>query len=271
MPQFKHDDLLFHYREAGEGIAFVFQHGLGGDTGQTFGIFRQPRGIRLVTLDCRAHGKTHPVGAAAKISIASYADDLVRLLDHLSIERAVLGGISMGSAIALNVALRYPDRMLGLVLSRAAWLCRPRRYNVRVYSRIAGLIRRYGPQKAEEAFRKSRIYRSTRRIAPESADSLLRQFRTPDIDKTFIKFERITRDSPCQDLKELAKIEVPTLVLANRRDPVHPFKYGKILAAVIPHAEFREITSKSASRERHAADVQRFITAFIQLHFGIPS
>ena len=92
--------------------------------------------------------------------------------------------------------------------------------------------------------------------------------RKPDF---FIKFKRITRDSPCQNLNNLVNIRIPTLVLANRQDPIHPFRYGEKLAKIIPHAELREITSKSTSREQHAADVQRFIIAFMQMHFGIHS
>ena len=67
------------------------------------------------------------------------ADDLVALLDHLEIERAVVGGISLGSAVAVNMALRYPERVRGLVLSRPAWIDRPLPENVRLYSMIAEL------------------------------------------------------------------------------------------------------------------------------------
>ena len=122
MPVFHRDALDFYYRDEGECIPFVFQHGLGGDTSQTFGIYRPPPGFRMLTLDCRAHGLTRPVGDESKIGIASFADDMLALLDHLGIDRAIFGGISMGAATALNLALRHPERVMGLVLSRPAWL-----------------------------------------------------------------------------------------------------------------------------------------------------
>jgi hypothetical protein len=56
---------------------------------------------------------------------------------------------------------------------------------------------------------------------------------------------------------------VPTLVLANRRDPIHPFEYGEALAQAIPGAEFKELTSKSVSRERHESEVQQFLEYFL--------
>src|SRR6266481_2761802 len=92
MPFFRHDGLDFHYREAGAGVPFVFQHGLGGDVNQPFGLFQPPSGFRLLAFDCRAHGQTVPLGDDRKISIAAFADDLAALLDHLSIPSAVVGG-----------------------------------------------------------------------------------------------------------------------------------------------------------------------------------
>ena len=46
------------------------------------------------------------------------------------------------------------------------------------------------------------------------------------------------------------------------------FEYGQILAGLIPGAEFQEVTSKSISKERHGAEVQRFLTEFLQKHFA---
>ena len=51
-------------------------------------------------------------------SFDTFADHVVALMDHLGIERCHLGGLSMGSAIALNIALRYPDRFKKLILLR---------------------------------------------------------------------------------------------------------------------------------------------------------
>ena len=111
MPIFEHDQIRFHFRETGQGVPVVLQHGLGGSVEQPFGLFVPPDGFRLLAMDCRGHGQTDPLGDPEKISIASFADDLQALLDSLQIPRAVVGGISMGAAVALNFALRFPDRV----------------------------------------------------------------------------------------------------------------------------------------------------------------
>jgi len=266
MPFFTRDGLSFHYREAGQGTAVVFQHGLGGDVGQPFSLVRPPPGFRLLAFDCRGHGETRPLGDVEKIGIAPFADDLAAFLDHLGVERAVIGGISMGAAVAMNFALRYPGRLLGLVLSRPAWLDAPLPGNVRLFGLIARLIRQYGAVGGREQFRQSPEYFELAALSPDVANSALSQFDHPRAEETVVKLERIAADAPCRRLEELKSIAVPTLVMANRQDPVHPFEYGETLARTIPHAIFWEITAKSVSLERHAADVQRHMVDFLTLH-----
>jgi pimeloyl-ACP methyl ester carboxylesterase len=261
------DDIHFYYQEAGCGVPFFFQHGMCSDVSQPFGLFRPPAGFRLLAFDCRAHGQTHPVGPDEKISLASFADDLLALMDHLKIERAVVGGISMGAAVALNFTLRYPGRASALVLQRPAWLDGPRRENANVYSTMAQLIRRHGAQKGLEVFKLSALYQNVSQQSPNAAKSLAGQFLRPRAEETVALLERIPLDAPNHDRAEWRAINVPTLVLASQRDPVHPFEYGATLAREIPGAAFKELTPKAVSVGQYNAETQRFIEDFLLEHF----
>ncbi len=267
MPTFDYDQMQFHYRDTGEGLPFIFQHGLTGDVEQPFGLFSPPPGVRLIAMDCRGHGLTEPLGDPDKISLARFADDLAALMSHLQIKQAVVGGISMGSAVAINFALRYPQRVVGLVLSRPAWLEGPVPENVALYAEISGLIRQYGPQIGREIFHRSPNYERLSREAPAVAASLSHAFELPRIEQRINILERLPEDRPYRKLSQLAAIRVPVLVMANKQDPVHPFEFGEALAEAIGGAEFRELTPKSVSREQHAADVQRHIEKFLTKHF----
>ena len=267
MPFFHHDGLKFHYRETGSGIPFIFQHGLGGDVNQPFGLFEPPPGFRLIAFDCRAHGQTAPVGDENKISIVSFADDLGALLDYLSIPFAVVGGISMGAAVALDFTLRFPKRVMGLVLSRPAWLDQPFPAERNTFLKIAKLIRQHGAIRGADLFKETNDYQKCLRESPDSADSLLSQFSHPRAEETVVKLERIPLHIPARKREDWAAITVPTLVLANRQDPIHPYEFGETLARMIPGAELRELTSKSVNVEAHAADVQRHIEAFLKKTF----
>ena len=69
---------------------------------------------RVVTWDERGHGET--VSRPEPFTYWDLARDCLGLLDHLGIERAVVGGMSQGGFIALRLALIAPERVRGLVL-----------------------------------------------------------------------------------------------------------------------------------------------------------
>ena len=267
MPFFTHDGTQFHYRTEGSGLAFIFQHGLGADLSQPFNLVRPPPGFRLLAFDTRDHGQTRPVSPPERLRFNTFAEDLLALLDHLEVQRAIVGGISMGAGVALNFILRFPDRALGLVLSRPAWLDAPNPWNVKMFSLITRLIRGHGARRGQELFKQTSDYQELLKTTPEVAHSLALQFESPGVEETAFRLESIIRDAPNTSRREWESIHVPTLILANRQDPIHPFEYGEILARHIPGAELKEITAKSVSIERHNADVQRCISDFLQGHF----
>jgi pimeloyl-ACP methyl ester carboxylesterase len=266
MPQFTRDGIQFHFEDTGSGLPFIFQHGLGGDVSQPFGIFKPPTGIRLIAFDTRAHGRTTPVGPLEKLSFHTFGEDLRALLDHLDIRETILGGISMGAALALHSTLRWPDRVRALVLSRPAWLETPLPWNVTMFSLISSLIRQHGAAQGLEEFKRTPEYADTLARWPDVATSFAQQFLNERAEETALKLGRIIQDSPHPDRAVWARVRVPALVLGNERDPVHPIEYAQELARAIPGAEFREITSKAVSLDRHNADVQRVVEKFLRRH-----
>jgi pimeloyl-ACP methyl ester carboxylesterase len=268
MPHFEHDGIRFHYRESGTGVPFVFQHGLGADASQTHELFQPPTGFRLLTFDCRAHGETRPVGPDEKISVEQFADDLGAFLDHLRIERAIIGGISMGAAIALCFTLEHPERVLGLVVSRPAWLDESRTDNMKVFSTLAEFIRKYGAWEGAQRYQETDTFQSVLKISPDNANSLLSQFTHPRAEETVAKLERIPAYVPKHTRADWKRICVPTLVLANQQDEIHPFEFGKVFAQEIANAQFAEVAPKSVSKEQHGADVQRALSEFLLRNFA---
>lgn len=72
--------------------------------------------FRIITLDLSGFGKSAPVDGKT-ITMTEYADEVKQLLDQLHIEKAVVGGESMGGYIALAFLEKYPERVGGLILS----------------------------------------------------------------------------------------------------------------------------------------------------------
>ncbi|SEQ47190.1 alpha/beta fold hydrolase [Lentzea albida] len=72
-------------------------------------------GWRVIAADLRGYGETTVVSGTTPLS--TFASDLAALLDHLGVERFVLGGLSMGGQIVLECARTFPERLRGLVLA----------------------------------------------------------------------------------------------------------------------------------------------------------
>jgi pimeloyl-ACP methyl ester carboxylesterase len=184
----------------------------------------------------------------------------------------VFGGISMGAGVALNVAVRYPERVAGLVLSRPAWLDGPMPpENVARYAAIARLLRAVGaagnPDQALRwalaDFEASDDYRGLLASSPDTAQSLRGQLTNERAVTAVARLERLPVDRPLADLGAAEAVRVPALVLAHRQDPIHRFTFGVRLVAAIPGARLVALTPKSVDRERHAAEVQRCLESFL--------
>lgn len=115
MPFFTSNKASLYYETHGDGPALVFTHGASWDHRQwhpQVEFFRQR--CRVVVWDVRGHGQSSlPPGP---VDPDDFSRDLVNLLDHLEIDRAVLAGLSMGGHISLQTAARFPGRAAGLVL-----------------------------------------------------------------------------------------------------------------------------------------------------------
>lgn len=73
-------------------------------------------GNRVVTWDIRGHGGSDYPADEASYSAATATGDMAAILDHLGINSAILGGHSLGGYLSLDFALRFPDRVSGLIL-----------------------------------------------------------------------------------------------------------------------------------------------------------
>lgn len=264
MPIFQRDGIEFHFRDEGGGLPFVFQHGLGSDTSQPFELVAPSANVRLIAFDFRGHGQTAPLGNSARLTIPDFAEDVARLVDHLSIAKFVVGGTSLGAAVAMRFALRYPSQVLALVLSRPAWLEQAPPPNLHVLTVVAALLRRHGAGGAHDVFRRTREYQTLIEESPASADSILRLCSTPHPTEMAACLESIPMSRPCEDLRELQSLDVPTLVLAAGRDPIHPLEYGQRLYQYLPQGKFVEITPRSESVAQHMADVRRAVETFLK-------
>lgn len=103
-----------HYEETGEGPTVVFSHGILMNLSMFDPqIAALADRYRCVAWDARGHGETESKGGFSYWDLAA---DLISLLDHLSVERALLVSMSQGGFISLRAALAAPERVAALFL-----------------------------------------------------------------------------------------------------------------------------------------------------------
>ena len=85
----------------------------------------------------------------------------------------------MGAGVALNLTLRYPQRVKGLLLVRPAWLAQPYPPNLDCMVEVGQWIRDYGVVRGRAGFLASPLYLRLQQEAPYTASSLLAQFDEP--------------------------------------------------------------------------------------------
>ena len=247
----------------GEGRPFVFQHGLGGDANQAADVFPLGIGWAGATLECRGHGQSGS-GAPAGLSIASFAADLISVIEARGWAPLPIGGISMGAAIALRIAVLRPDLVSALVLARPAWLVDAAPRNVAPNKFVGELLRDHPIEEAVAEFERSPLADFLSAEAPDNLVALRGFFSRRPVDTVRELLLRIPDDGPGILREALAAVRVPTLVIGNSRDAVHPLALARELAGALPAAQFVEITSKSDDRERYRAEFRAALSNFLQ-------
>jgi len=120
MPLFDSDGLKIHYEDRGSGDPAVLVHGFASNAQNNWGVTGWldllARDHRVVALDCRGHGQSDKPHERAAYTATSMEDDVIRLMDHAGIGRALLMGYSMGGRISMGLLVRYPGRFRAVVL-----------------------------------------------------------------------------------------------------------------------------------------------------------
>lgn len=239
----------------------IFQHGLCGAASQPAEVFPQGQGFAHAVLDARGHGES-PLGPAEDISLATFTADLALLAETL--RPVAVGGISMGAAMALRLAVTRPDLVPALILSRPAWITGANAPNNAPNREVGALIASGAPLAAFDASDTARILA---REAPDNLASLRSFFSRQPLAETATLLTQIAADGPGITRADLAALRIPTLVLGSEEDLIHPMGYAETLAGVIPGARLVKLPPKGRDKPAHVAACRAAILSFLK---GLP-
>jgi 3-oxoadipate enol-lactonase len=254
-----------YYELHGDGPPLVLVMGIGYDS-SLWTLQQVPvlsTRFRVVLLDNRDAGRSsradHPY------TIADMADDVAGLLDELDIRRTHLLGLSMGSMIGMEFALRHPDRLDRLVLAGPA--ASPARsaidpiaiWNWVKANDLSGDV--FGGQQLTWLF-SSTFLRNEEAV--QETVALLRSNPNPVEPaayerqaQAYLRFDALDR---------LGGIDAPTLVIAGEQDLLTPPWIAREVAGAIPGARFRTVTGDGSSHVlplERPDDFNRLVMSFL--------
>jgi len=249
----------FNNEIVGEGIPLIFQHGLAANLNQIIGLLDGLEGVKLAVMDCPGHGLSNLENLTP--SFDTYTDLVVRFMEYLGLERAVVGGLSMGSGIALNLCLRFPDRVSALILHRPAWLDSSDPQNLMILKEAIPYLQ---IPDGLNKFQQTESYVNIESKIQLAAKSITGVFSEEQHKDLPVVLDKMVGDKPFNNIESLRSIEVPCLILANEDDPLHPFSMGEIIHNNISNAVLQKVTSRYIDGELHKKEVRNYILDFIQ-------
>jgi 3-oxoadipate enol-lactonase len=252
------------YDDQGSGPAVVLLHG--------FPLCRQmwqpqistliDAGYRVITPDLRGFGESEAPDGPYSMEV--YADDVVGLLDHLGIDRAIIGGMSMGGYVLLNLLERYRQRAAGaaFLVTRAAgddYEGGAKR------TKLAHAAREQGAQPVAEVFSGLLFAPDTPRLRPDLVAQVEGWMMATDV-RGLAGGLIAMRDR--RDYSDaLAAFDLPALVIGAELDKAVPLAHSQLLHERLPDSRLCVISG--AGHLANLEDPQAFSACLVDFLAGV--
>lgn len=273
-------DCWVHYWQGGrQGPQVVFLHGGAADSaalswGET--SERLSSSFQVIAPDLPGYGESETPRVAYTVQF--YVRFLLAFLDALGCSRILLAGLSMGGWLALEMALRHPDRVRGLILVDSAGLDPrvPRPVLSRLLAAIPGLdfvFRRAARSKpAAVRWALGRIVHRVDSLSPAVLTQVQQEAGRPQAGKawqSFLRNELGWRGFRSSCAGQLRRIQIPVLLVHGSLDPLIPVECARKAHQALPNSRLLELPGcghwpPREDPERFHAVLGEFLQEFIE-------
>ena len=259
--QFENGGVTMYYEVHGSGPrVFVFMHGilLDANLNRRLATDLAAAGNRVILLDLPGHGLSEKPRRASYHRMDTYARHVEALLDHLGVDKAVVGGVSLGGNVALLVASQSPERVQGLVIEMPVleWAI-PAAAITFVPMLLAVHLARRAVRAAGQVVR--RIPRSG--LGP--LDSVMNTLSNDPVEIAAV-LHGILTGPIAPTVEQRDEMHIPALVIGHQSDRIHPFHDAEQLARRLPDARLVQAKSVLELRlrpERLTGEIAQFLDA----------
>lgn len=217
-----------------EGVPCLLLHGILMDSEMNRGLARRfvAQGYQVVLLDLLGHGNSDKPTDPREHRTDFYAEQGLACLDHLGIERALVGGVSLGANTTLQIATMAPQRCLGLFLEMPV---------MEWSSAFAGMI--FLPlltvvNNFQNAYRR---FASLLRRLPQPRNNVIASFKNgfsadPEVITAVLHGTIVGPVVPPARLRR--ELTMPALVIGHNWDRIHQMRDAISLSRELPDARF---------------------------------
>ncbi|MFW5878411.1 MAG: alpha/beta fold hydrolase, partial [Myxococcota bacterium] len=210
------------------------------------------------------------------LGVETAVDDQIALMDHLGLEKALVGGWSMGVQVTLELYRRHPERVLGMILLNgtygrifstafrtplSGYLLPPTLRAMRKIAPLAGVAIKGFARWRGTIPLASRLKLVNRNIDREVFRRVASEFGDLDLDLYFESLVRLA-DHDAEDVLPL--VDVPVLIIAAEHDLMTPPEVTRKMVEEMKHAELMVVPGGShycllEYPDRVSARVRRFL------------
>jgi 3-oxoadipate enol-lactonase len=237
MPSIDRNGVKIHFEDLGSGPPVVLGHSIL-CSGEMWvrQIPRLAERYRVINIDQRGHGKSVP--AATPYELRDMVEDVISVLDHLAIERAVWAGLSLGGMVAMHAATSHPDRVSALILldTHAG---KETTYKKLKYRAMSIGARAFGVRLFFPAVHPLLFGRTTLAENRALVDDWKSRFEAIHVPSLATAVAALTRRPSI--LRELSGVQCPSLVVVGEEDASLPPPKSREIADALPNASLAVI------------------------------
>jgi pimeloyl-ACP methyl ester carboxylesterase len=256
---FEVNELELYYEIHGHGPrTLVFIHGIlmDSDMNRRLAADLAATGHRVILVDMPGHGRSEKPKRASCHRMDTYAEEVVALLDHLGINQAVIGGVSLGANVSLLVTAHAPERVKGLILEMPVleWAVPA--------AAITFVPMLFAVHFARPVVRRvAWVFKRLPRTGIGALDSALNSLSNDPVETAAV-LHGILAGPIAPTVAQRAAMDVPALVIGHRVDRIHPFHDAEQLARRLPQGRLIQATSVLELRvhpERLTGEIANFL------------
>ena len=223
-------DVQLNFIEQGQGQPMVLLHGNGENSSYfVHQIAHFSKSYRVIAIDTRGHGQS-PRGEKP-FAIKQFAEDLKDFLDARNIAKAVILGFSDGGNIAMEFALKYPERVEKLILNGA--------------NLFPSGVKPLYQWPIEVGYRIAKLFSQKSEKAKQNAEMLGLMVNEPHIDPS-----------------ELARLTMPVLVVAGTKDMIKE-SHTRLIYKSLPNAQLAFVEGDHFVANKNAGAFNKVVTDFL--------